>query len=50
LINLNAIVQYDFKLQIDLLPGFKVLGGVAFKAFIDGCSGSMITEDQGNIN
>jgi len=46
LINSNAVVDYDSKTQIDLLPGFTVLTGVTFNAFIDGCGGNMITEDQ----
>ncbi len=42
----NLTVDYDSKTRIDLNSGFTVPVGTTFKAFIDGCGGSMINGEE----
>jgi len=37
----NVSVDYDSADKVRLMPGFKVLTGPVFRAFIDGCGGSL---------
>lgn len=45
-IGATATVDYDSGSDITLLQGFEVLGGAVFHAFIDGCMGAMLQEEQ----
>ena len=38
LIDATGIVDYDSQIEINLLPGFEVVIGAQFMAFIDGCN------------
>lgn len=42
----GAVVDYDAGTDITLLPNFEVVIGAQFSAFIDGCGGMMIQENE----
>ncbi len=42
----TTVVDYDAGVDIDLLPNFCVQLGAEFHAFIDGCGGAMLQEDE----
>lgn len=41
LIDANAVVDYDSKISVELLPGFESQLGAILEAFIDGCNGGL---------
>ncbi len=48
LIDATAIVDYDSAIEINLLPGFETVLGAMFHAFIDGCAGAAVIDDNPN--
>lgn len=48
IIDATAIVDYDSATEINLNAEFEVVLGAVFTAFIDGCGGTMIDEENSN--